>query len=283
MQAPFDAFIPKEMAQRAEDLGVQKANLDALSMFLLAVLAGAFIALGAVFATVTGTGLSDTLPFGIARVVPGIAFCLGLILVVVAGAELFTGNHLIVMAWASRKISTARLLRNWGLVYAGNFTGAVMTALLTFLAGVHELGEGQVGLSAMRIASHKLNLGWGQGFFLGVLCNALVCLAVWLCLSARSTTDKVLSILFPISAFVAAGFEHSIANMYFVPAAIFIRSWSPSSFWTAIEVTNASYDTLAWGRFLARNLVPVTLGNIVGGSVFVGLVYWVIYLRTHRA
>jgi formate transporter FocA len=268
----FDALLPPAMAQKAEDAGVAKAKLGFWKMFALAVLAGAFIALGAVFATTVTTG-GGALPFGIVKLAGGLVFCLGLILVIVAGAELFTGNNLIVMAWAGGKVSTSRLLRNWVIVYAGNFVGSILTAFMMFLSGQHAFGAGALGINALNIANAKVNLGFGQAIVLGIFCNALVCLAVWLCMSARTTTDKILAIIFPITAFVAAGFEHSIANMYFIPAGLFIKAGS------GLEFAAADYTNLTWGNFFTANLLPVTIGNIIGGAVMVGLVYWFIYLR----
>jgi formate/nitrite transporter len=216
------------------------------------------------------------LPYGVARVLGGFAFSLGLILVVVAGAELFTGNNLIVMAWASRRVSTARLLRNWAIVYAGNFVGSIATAGLLFAGKQYEFGKGAVGVQALTIASSKTGLGWFQALALGALCNALVCLAVWLCYSARSTADKVLAIVPPIAAFVASGFEHSVANMYFIPYGLFVET---NDAFVAGASGVPDLSGLTWGRFLVHNLVPVTLGNIVGGGLMVGAVYWVAYLR----
>jgi len=273
-----DAPLPPAMAAKASDLGVAKAELDATRTFVLAVLAGAFISLGAMFATVA-TADSGNLPFGVTRVIGGVVFSLGLVLVVVAGAELFTGNNLIVMAWADRRIALGRLLRNWGIVYAGNLVGALATALLVFAARQYEFGDGAVGLNALAIAETKSSLGWGQAVALGVLCNALVCLAVWLSYAARSVTDKVLAVLFPISAFVAAGFEHSVANMYFLPLGLLVKQASPDSFWSSTGADPADYPDLSWTNALFGNLVPVTLGNIFGGAVMVGLVYWLIYRR----
>lgn len=272
----FDAFLPDEMARRAEEAGVKKAGLSVAKMFLLAILAGAFISLGAIFATSVTAGGAE-IPFGIRRLVGGIAFSLGLILVIVAGAELFTGNNLIVMAWASRRITTANLLKNWGIVYAGNLFGSLATAGIVLIAGHHGQGGGAIGQNALAIANTKCELGLVQAVALGILCNALVCLAVWLCLSARSTTDKILSILFPITAFVAAGFEHCVANMYFVPYGIWLRGSADSSFWNSIEQTPNDYASLTWENFLIQNLIPVTIGNIIGGTVMVGVVYWLIH------
>jgi formate transporter len=278
----LDAFVPAEMAAKAEDMGVKKATMGPRNTFFLSVMAGQFIALGAVFATTVATGASGQLTFGVARLLTGLVFSLGLILVIVAGAELFTGNNLIIMAWANRRISTFQILRNWVIVYIGNFVGSVATAFLVFVSKQYTFGGGGVGLTALNVASAKTSLDFFQAVALGMLCNSLVCLAVWLCFSARTTTDKILSIIFPITAFVAAGFEHSVANMYFIPIGLFIKAGAPSSFWEAIGKTAADYSNLTWGNFLLANLLPVTVGNIIGGSMMVGLVYWFIYIRKPR-
>jgi len=276
----FDALLPAEMARKAESIGVAKAGLNAVSTVALAILAGAFIALGAAFATTVASGAAGVLPSGVTRVLSGLVFSLGLILVVVGGAELFTGNNLIIMAWASRKLSHAALLRNWALVYTGNFIGAVGTVLLVFFSRQYTFDGGAIGAAALATATHKVGLGFIQAVVLGILANGLVCLAVWLSFSARTTTDRILAVIFPITAFVAAGFEHSIANMYFVPLGILIRGWAPESFWRAIDASPAEYDALNWLTFLGDNLLPVTLGNIIGGVVLVGATYWFVYLRT---
>lgn len=275
----IDAFLPPEMAAKAETIGVKKAHMGLRNTFALAILAGAFIALGALFFVTVTTGAAGQLSFGITKLVGGLVFCLGLILVIVAGAELFTGNNLIVMAWADGLISTRHVLRNWTIVYLGNFVGSVMTAGLVFFSGQYTFGNGAVGLNTLTIAAAKTSLGFTQAVALGILCNALVCLAVWLCFSARTTTDKVLAIIFPITAFVAAGFEHSIANMYFIPMGLFVKVGAPASFWEAIGKTASDFPQLTWGNFFLVNLLPVTLGNTIGGSVMVGLVYWFIYIR----
>jgi formate transporter len=281
-----DALLPPDMAHRAEAIGIRKAKQDFLMMFALAVLAGAFIAAGAFFATTVWTG-GAALPYGLNRVFGGLAFCLGLILVIVAGAELFTGNNLIVMAWAARKVSTGQLFRNWGIVYMGNFVGALLTVVLMLLSKQYLAGKGAVGLTALQIATTKASLDPIQAFFLGIMCNALVCIAVWLTFSARTTTDKILAIIFPITAFVAASFEHSVANMYFIPMGLLIKQFAPAAFWasdalakaTPTAITIEAFSKLTWGNFFINNLIPVTLGNIVGGAGMVGLIYWFVYLR----
>ncbi len=278
----FEALLPHHIAAKAEDVGVAKARLGLLPTLLLAILAGAFIALGAVFCTTTLTG-SAALPFGVARLLGGLTFSLGLILVVIAGAELFTGNNLLLMAYASGKISWLSVIRNWTIVYVGNFLGSIATALGMYFAAIHELGRGEVGKTAMNIAAAKCSLSWEQAFVRGVYCNALVCLAVWLCMSCRTTGDKVLAIVFPITAFVAAGFEHSVANMYFLPFALLVKQGASEEWFRSAGIDIAARDAITWSRFLWASLVPVTLGNIVGGGVLVGAVYWVIYCRKARA
>jgi len=274
----LDALLPAEMAVKAEQVGVKKAQMPTLSVFVLSVLAGAFIALGAIFATTVSAGAAG-LPFGLVRLLAGLVFSLGLILVVVGGAELFTGNNLIVIAWASGKVSTGRLLQNWVIVYLGNFVGSLATAAMVYASGQYAFGQGSVGAAALATANLKAGLDIWPAFILGVLCNALVCLAVWLTFSARTTTDRILAIVPPITAFVAAGFEHSIANMYFIPIGLFIKAGAPAAFWETIGRTAADFGQLTWANFLINNLLPVTLGNILGGAGLVGAVYWFVYLR----
>ena len=277
-----DALLPSAMAVRAEEIGVRKANLDAVTMLALAVLAGAFVALGAIFSTTVTAGAVGVLPFGLTRLLAGLVFCLGLVLVVVGGAELFTGNTLIVMAWAAGRVTLVRLLRNWAIVFAGNLAGSLATAVIMLLAAQYTFGGGAVGAAALATARAKVELGVVQAVALGVMANALVCLAVWLTLSARSTTDRIMAVVFPITAFVAAGFEHSVANMYFIPMGLLIRDFAAPGFWTAIGQVPDQYASLTWTSFVVRNLVPVTAGNIIGGGGLVGGVYWFVYLRQAR-
>jgi formate transporter len=286
----IDALLPAEMATRAEYLGVRKAEMPFLKMFMLSVLAGAFISLGAIFATTVGAGgmavaspdgtiaFNTGLPYGVTRLLMGLVFSLGLILVVVGGAELFTGNNLIVMAWANGKVTGRALLRNWVIVFLGNFVGSIGTAILMFFTRQYTFGANSVGITALKIGVAKTDFTFLQAIALGILCNALVCLAVWLTYSARSTLDKILAIIFPITAFVAAGFEHSIANMYFIPYALFIKDFDPA-FVSALGDKVTHLDLLTWQAFLFKNLIPVTIGNIIGGTVLVAAVYWAIFLR----
>jgi formate transporter len=272
-----DALLPEAMAAKSEETGLKKAKRGGAEQIALAVLAGAFVALGGLFATVTMSGDPTLLPYGVTRLLGGVAFSLGLLLVMLAGAQLFTGDALMVMAWASRKLSTARMLKVWALVWCGNFIGSVGTALLVFLSGQYMSGHGAVGATALYYAVSKAGVATGQAFFLGILCNVLVCLAVWLTFGARSFTDKVMAVVFPITAFVAAGFEHCVANMYFIPLGLMIKHGAPDSFWESIHQT-AGDTAIPVGHALI-NLAAVTAGNVVGGAVFVGAVYWFIYLR----
>jgi formate transporter len=270
-------LLPPDMALACEAAGSAKAGRDVLTLFALGVLAGAFIAFGAIFMTVVLTGAGD-LPWGVARLLAGLVFSLGLILVIVGGAELFTGDSLMIVACAGRRISVAALLRAWFIVYLGNIAGALGTAALVFLAGHYGLAGGAVGKTALAVASAKAALPTIELFFLAVLCNVLVCLAVWMSFGARSVTDKVLVIVPPIAAFVAAGFEHSIANLYFLPYALAIKAGAGAEFWTAIGQGAAAYPALTLGASL-HNIAVATIGNLVGGSLMVGAVYWFVYLR----
>jgi formate transporter len=253
-----DAYAPAQIAQRVSDVGVRKARLPALTLALLGVLAGAFIGLGAMMFTLVAS--DATLGFAAQRLLGGLAFSLGLLLVSVAGAELFTGNNLIAMAWAGGHVRGGELLRHWALVCGANLAGAVGLALLVWLSGHASMNGGAVGRAAVAIASAKAQLPWGEAFFRGVLCNVLVCMAVWMAFAGRSVVDKAVAIVFPVTAFVAAGFEHSVANFYFFPLALLLGA------------------PLSAGDMLA-NLAAVIAGNLVGGSVLVALVYWAIYLR----
>lgn len=275
--AKIDTILPPEMALACEAAGAAKAGRDEIALVVLGLLAGAFIALGAVFMTVVLTGAGE-LPWGLSRLLAGLVFSLGLILVIVGGAELFTGDSLMIVACASRRISISALLRAWALVYAGNVAGALGTAILMFLAGHHGFGGGAVGRTALVIADAKAAIPTVQLFFLALLCNVLVCLAVWMSFGARSTIDKIAVIVPPVAAFVAAGFEHSIANLYLLPYALAVKSWAAPEFWGAIGQAASSYPGLTPAAAL-HNIVVSTIGNLVGGSLLVGAVYWFVYLR----
>lgn len=266
----LDAYAPAQVAERVREVGVLKAHAPTLTLVALAVLAGAFIALGGLFylVTISAKAGESALAFGLTRLAGGVTFSLGLILVVVGGAELFTGNNLIAMAWASGAITAKHVARNWGWVYLGNLVGAFGTAALVAGAGIQGLGGGAVGETMLDVARTKASLSPTEVLFRGILCNVLVCLAVWLCMAARGVADKILAIVFPISAFVACGFEHSVANMFFLPLGWYVAA--------------GSEQAIGWGS-LAGNLLFATAGNIIGGTVLVAMVYWFVYLREEGA
>ncbi len=269
----FDAFTPKEIAQKVEQNGVIKARLPFLPMAMLGAVAGGFIGLGAMYYTLV---ISDpALGFAASRVLGGVTFTLGLILVVMGGAELFTGNNFLVMAWAEGKITTAEVVRNWVVVYFANVFGAITLAIVIFLSHYPDMNDGNVGRAAIKLAAYKTNLPFWTAFFKGVLCNMLVCLGLWVAMAGRSVTDKILAMVFPISAFVACGFEHCIANVYIIPLGMLLTSFGAPP--PGIDVASLNVTGLL------GNLVPVTLGNIVGGSVMVGLVYYAIYRKGLRS
>jgi len=274
----FDAYGPAQMAVRVEEAGITKSNRDCFSTFTLAMMAGFFIGLGAVFFTyvIHDSTLSD----GLTKLIGGFVFSLGLILVIITGAELFTGNNLIVMAYISRKITLGQLLRNWSIVFIGNLVGSLLVVFLVFLSGQWTAGGAAVGVKALMIANGKVNLTLLEALSKGILCNILVCLAVYLCFSGRSVTDKILAILFPITAFVALGFEHSIANMYFIPAGLLLKN-SPVVLAAAQDTLGGIPDlsNLTISGFILNNLVPVTIGNIIGGTFFIGIAHWFLFLR----
>ena len=271
----FDCYSPREIAERVETVGVTKANLPCASMAALGVLAGGFIGLGAMFATLV---LSDSgLDFAVSRVLAGVVFSLGLILVVIAGAELFTGNNLMVSSLILNKISFGTMIRRWGVVFLANFIGAVLIALLFYYSGLWKTGDGAVGMAAVKIAYNKISLTFSEALVRGIGCNWLVCLAIWMALAARQTIGKIFAIFFPIMAFVALGFEHSIANMFFIPTGILFVQKS-----IVHPAQGIDMNTLNWVNFLWKNLLPVTIGNIIGGTVFVGMSYWGAYLRKDK-
>jgi formate transporter len=260
-----DAYAPSEVARRVATVGVAKARMALLPLLMLGVLAGAFVGLGSMLFVIVRA--DATLGLAASQIVGGLVFSLGLLLVVVAGAELFTGNNLLAMAWADRQITSAQVLRNWVLVCAANFVGAAGLALLVFASGHTNMAGGAVGRAVVRIAVIKQDLPLWEAFFRGVLCNVLVCMAVWMAMAGRSVVDKAVAVIFPVSAFVAAGFEHSIANMYLMPLAMLVQQaegFAPGP--AAITPSG-----------MAANLLAVIAGNLLGGSVLVGLTYHVIY------
>ncbi|UCF99459.1 MAG: formate/nitrite transporter family protein [Spirochaetaceae bacterium] len=275
----FDAYSPKEMAERVEKAGVTKGNLDFLSTLVLSLLAGIFIAFGALFYTLV---IHDSnASQGFTRLLGGVVFSVGLILVIVAGAELFTGNNLIMMAYMNKKITFGKLARNWAIVFVGNFAGSLAIVYLVHLSGHWGTHNYMVGGRALLIALGKVQIPFLQAFARGILCNMLVCLAVWLCFSCRNVADKVLAIIFPIAAFVALGFEHCVANMFFIPAGLVLKNITAVTAAASTAIGKpVSVADLTWGAFFFRNLLPVTIGNIIGGAVIIALVYWFLYLRS---
>ena len=263
----LQAYSPAEIKEAVEKVGVKKANLPFLTSFMLAIVAGGGIGFGALYYTIVAS--DPTLSFATVRVLGGLVFTLGLALVLVGGAELFTGNNLIVMAWASGKVSTGTMLRNWVIVYFGNLLGALGLIVMVFFSHHLDMNDGRIGLSVLNTAAGKIRPDMVTLFFKGILCNVLVCAAVWLAYAGRSVTDKIVALILPVSAFIAAGFEHCVANMYFLPLA-----WLQVQAGGAPAGFDASAITLGG---IVHNLVPVTLGNIVGGAGLVGIVYWVIY------
>lgn len=258
-----DAFSPSEIAERIERVGVAKARLPVTALILLGVIAGGFIGLGAMFATLV---LADgQFGFSGGRLIAGLVFSMGLLMVVVAGAELFTGNNLMAMAWADGRLGTLEVLRNWVVVYVANFVGAAGLAWLVWMSGHTDLGGGLIAAQALAIARAKCDLPFGEALLRGVLCNMLVCLAIWMAMAGRSVIDKYVALVLPVAAFVAAGFEHSVANMYFIALGMLIAG-------------AAADPNPGWAGLLG-NLVPVTLGNLFGGTVLVAGVYWLIYRR----
>jgi formate/nitrite transporter len=265
-----DAYAPAEVARRVEQVGVAKAQMALLPLAMLGILAGVFIGLGAMLSIIVRA--DPTLGLAASQILSGVVFSLGLLLVVVAGAELFTGNNLIVMAWADQRVSTAQVLRNWAIVGLANFAGAAGLAWLVYLSGHTGMGSGAIGRAVVNMAVAKQQLPWQEAFVRGVLCNVLVCMAVWMAMAGRSVVDKAVAVVFPVTAFVAAGFEHSIANMYLMPLAMLVQSASGL----------AAGQVAVTGGGMAVNLAVVIAGNLVGGSVLVGLAYHVIYRRGAR-
>lgn len=276
--ALMPSLPPEGIALYAEDVGVKKAHYDTLTLVVLAIMGGAYISIGALFATIVQSGAEGVMAFGLTKLLGGLVFSTGLILVVVAGAQLFTSDSLLVMAWASRRITAREVLRVWVLVWLGNLVGALSLAIIVFLSGQYTAGHGVVGEMALYYASTKANLPVGQAFFMAIMCNVLVSLGAWVAYAGRSIADKIVAIIFPISAFIAAGFEHCVANMYFVPLGLLIKWGAPDKFWADLGHVAPAIPV---DQYLV-NLGVVTLGNIVGGALCVGGMYWLAFRRPGR-
>ncbi len=273
-------YSPAEMAKIALDGAVYKALKKPLYAFISAILAGAFIAIAFVFYTTVKTGAADV-PWGIANLLGGIVFSLGLMLCVVFGTDLFTSTTLTVIAKVSDRISFSQMFKNWGVVYVGNLVGGLIIVMLMWGAGQYMADHGQWGLTILKVSQHKLHHTWIEAFSLGIMCNIMVCAGVWMSYAGKSLTDKTLILILPIAMFVASGFEHCVANMFMVPMGILIQHCASPEFWTAIGVDPAQFADLTLGHFIGNNLIPVTLGNIVGGSFCMGLVQWFLHIRKH--
>ncbi|KXK30223.1 MAG: nitrite/formate transporter [Candidatus Brocadia sinica] len=276
----IDAYSPPQIASRIDKVATAKARLSFAQTFILGILAGVYIGIGAQFATLVTC--DSTLHYGLTSLIAGIVFSLGLMLVVIGGAELFTGNCLIIMGYVGKRITTRELLNNWIISFLGNLVGSLTMVCWMYKTHQWEFFHNMVGAKALLIAHTKVNLTFKTALARGVLCNAMVCLAVWLCFSGRSVADKVLSIVFPIGGFVASGFEHCVANMYFIPIGIVLRK-NPDIVAAAEKMAGKTLDLsqLTWSGFFVNNLLPVTMGNIVGGVILVGIVFWFVYLRPH--
>ena len=274
----YGAVPPAEIAKLAEQTAVGKAQKHPEVTFILAVLAGVFIAIAGMFYTVVTAGSSD-MPYGMAKLVGGIAFSTGLMMVVLCGAELFTSNTLLLMGKATGRLNFAQISKNWSIVYFGNMVGSLIFAAMIVYGGVWEGGHGQVGLSSMYIAKAKLGHTFSEALVLGILCNLLVCLTYWMTLSARTAAGKMFACMLPVAAFVAAGFEHSVANMYLLPMGYAVKELAGPEFWQAIGYTAEDFSKINMNSILFMNLIPVTIGNIIGGGVMVGLSNWFVHLR----
>lgn len=274
----LEELQPHQLTEKAGDIAYYKATKAFISAFYLAITAGLFIGLAFVFYITVMTGSKDV-AWGLAKFAGGAAFSLGLLLIVVVGGELFTSSTLTLIAKASRRITTAQMLKNWMVVYFGNFIGASFLVLLIFFAGMYNADHGQWGFTVLQVAQHKLHHSFTEAVALGILCNIMVCLAVWMAFGARTVTDKMFAVFLPVTMFVASGFEHSIANMFMVPSGILIQQFAPAEFWITIGQDASTYSDLTIYNFIFHNLIPVTIGNIIGGGVIVGLMHWMIYLR----
>lgn len=265
---------PEEVAKYTLEIGIKKAKMATFQTFLLSILAGAFIGFAAYGATAASHDISS---YGLAKLVSAIVFGTGLMMVIIGGAELFTGNTLLVIAWREGKITLRQMLRNWSLVYSGNFIGAILMVSLLAFAGVWGNNGGLVGGATIKIAAYKTSYQFFQVVLLGILCNWLVCMAVWMSYSAKDVTGKIIAVFFPIMLFIVSGFEHAIANMYFIPAGILAAGNPELVSLSGLGAEKLSY--LTWKGFFLNNLIPATIGNIIGGALAVGMVYRLVYLK----
>ncbi|MCK4309651.1 MAG: formate/nitrite transporter family protein [Candidatus Atribacteria bacterium] len=272
-------LAPGGIAKAIVGVGKAKTSLSVMQMVILGILAGAFIGFGSELATMVSFDMSKFLGVGFTKFIFGSVFSVGLILVVIAGAELFTGNSLIFVSVLSGDVKFGKLLNNWFWVYVANFIGSLLLVWIMYASGLWKTGDFGVGAKALAIANGKVNLAWGAAFARAIGCNWLVCLAVWLAVASKDVVGKIFAIYFPIMAFVASGFEHSIANMYFIPMGILLKNNADV---VAAAGLSGKLANLTWGGFFVDNLIPVTLGNIVGGALFVSALYWAVYLKDKK-
>jgi formate/nitrite transporter len=266
---------PKTIAETvAQTVGVSKATSPWFTVFVLGILAGSYIGFGGLLSTTVTFDMAAKWGIGFTKILGGAAFSVCLMLVVIAGAELFTGNNLMVSSVMTREISFSTMMKRWGVVFLANFIGSIVVAALFYFSGLWKTGDGALGVAAVKVAFNKVSLSFGEALWRGIGCNWLVCLAVWMALAARQIIGKIFAIFFPIMAFVAIGFEHSVANMYFIPTGIFLINGAGIT-----NIPGVDPNALGWISFLWKNLLPVTIGNIIGGAVFVGMSYWGAYLR----
>ncbi|KGM28913.1 formate transporter [Photorhabdus luminescens] len=275
---PFNLLPPAVMTQIANDIGVYKTTKPVAITYLSAITAGVFISIAFVFYITATTGTASV-PYGLAKLVGGICFSLGLMLVVVCGADLFTSTVLTIISKATGRITWHQMIKNWIDVYLGNLIGALFFVAIIWFAGQYRIADGLWGLNVLQTANHKMHHSFIEALFLGILANLMVCLAVWMSYAGRSLMDKIFAMILPISMFVASGFEHSIANMFLIPLGIIIKHFAPTEFWINVGTTPEQFSQLTISHFITDNLIPVTIGNIIGGAVLVGLTYWSIYLR----
>ncbi|WP_106506078.1 formate/nitrite transporter family protein [Brachybacterium timonense] len=286
--APATALpAPAGLAKALDDGMYAKATMPFGKMFLLSLTGGAFIALGFIYMVTSQQGMAGEWPTGIAKILGGVTFSVGLGLVLISGSDLFTGTTMTVVPLLTKRISVGQMLKHWAGSISGNFIGSVLVAVLVFLAGTHATNKSAWGKIVLDVSLAKVSYDWHQAFFLGILANFAVCLAVWVGLGGKTVVDKVIAVVGPISLFVAAGFEHSVANMFMLPMGLLVKYFAGDTFWSGqvladAGVTQADYDALTPLAVLGNNLVPVILGNIVGGAVFVGVYFWACYLRSER-
>ena len=274
----FGAIPPSEIARLAEQAAVGKANKHPEVTFVLALLAGIFISLAGMFYTIVTTGVGD-MPYGITKLIGGLCFSMGLMMVVLCGAELFTSNTLLLMGRATGRLRIRQIAKNWGIVYFGNMAGSFFMVAMLMAVSQYLGAHGKLGINYMYIANGKMGHSFTQALLLGVLCNLVVCLTYWMTLSARSAAGKMFACMLPVAAFLAAGFEHSVANMFLLPMGFLIKSVASPEFWEATGYSADYFNNINLYNMVVMNLIPATIGNIIGGGVMVGLSNWFVHLR----